>query len=344
MVMSSRHSLNIGLTVVPGNMNDKTHFPKLFSKVKKFLNPGCLIVFDNGGYSDKNGKLVKKAGFDYLTRAQWTPSDDKYVTAVAEWTVVRDKDGDIPEEGKRDYVRVYGGNSGTVKIMVFSEEKYEADMRSYRSKAERDYDEAMELASSIKNHRPRKKYRNANWFVNVSQSYIFNLETMNDRETAVQAAVESRISGHEGYFILTCSRDIDPCKALRIYRNRNHIEDGYRDLKTGIDIRPLRCRSPNGIKGRVLISFLALFVISFIRFITPEVSTFRAETMIGELNRFSVTGKVENGKVKTREYSGFTPVIRAIMRSFSTISERYVPPYVPHAPLLEGVLTPLIDN
>jgi len=320
LAMSSKHSINIGLTVVPGRMNDKSHFPKLFRKVKGILNPGCLIVFDNGAFSDKNGKLVRESGFDYLTRAQWTPSDDKYTTSIAEWTVVKNKDGSVPCEGERDYVRTYKGNSGMTKIMVFSEEKFEADMKSYQRKAEIDYDEAMELASSIKKGKPRKKYRNANWFIDVKQSYVLNLETMKDRETAIEEAVKSRITGHEGYFILTCSRRIDPAEALRIYRSRNHIEDSYRDLKNGIDIRPLRCRTLNGIKGRVLISFLALFIISFIRYITPEASKFRAETMIQELTRFSVTGKVKEGKVTTMEFSGFTPIIRAIQRAFRSIS------------------------
>ncbi len=327
LAMSSKHSINIGLTVVPGKMNDKSHFPMLFKKVKKFLNPGCLIVFDNGAYSEKNGKLVKDSGFDFLTRAQWTPSDDKYITMIGQWDVVRNKDGTVPKMGERDYVRTYRGNSGMTKVLVFSEEKFEADMKSYHKKAERDYDEAMELASSIKKGKPRKKYKNANWFINVKQSYVFNLETMKEREKAIEEAVKSRISGHEGYFILTCSRGIDPAEALRIYRSRNHIEDSYRDLKNGIDIRPLRCRSPEGIKGRVLISFLALFIISFIRFITPEAAKFRAETMIEELNRFSVTGKVTDGKVTDREFSGFTPIIRAIQDAFRTISKWYVPPY-----------------
>lgn len=348
MVMDSNKRMAIGLTVVPGNMDDKTHFPKLFRTVKRFLNPGCLIVFDNGAYSDTNGKLVRESGFDYLTRAKWTSSDDKHITEVAEWKVMpqRGIDGTVttPEEGERDYVRKYRGNSGTVKILVFSEKKYEADMMSYRRKAERDFDEAMELSSSIRNGKPRKKYRNANWFVDVKQSYVFNLETMNDRKAAVEAAVQTRITGHEGYFILTCSRDIDPCEALRIYRSRNHIEDAYRDLKTGIDLRPLRCRSRDGIKGRILISFLALFVISFIRHIVPEASTLRAETMISELNRFSVTVRGSKNGGKRLEYSGFTPFIRMLMRAFGSLSERYIPPYVPQTPLPEGVLRPIIDN
>ena len=182
----------------------------------------------------------------------------------------------------------------------------------------------MELSSSIRNGKPRKKYRNANWFVDVKQSYVFNLETMNDWKAAVEAAVQTRITGHEGYFIFTCSRDIDPCEALRIYRSRNHIEDAYRDLKTGIDLRPLRCRSRDGIKGRILISFLALFVISFIRHIVPEASTLRAETMRSELNRFSVTargsknGERDSNTVVSPPSSGCSCGHSAICRSVTS--------------------------
>lgn len=48
-----------GSTVVPVNMDGKTRFPKLFQTIKGFLNPGCLMVFDNGAYSDTNRKLVE---------------------------------------------------------------------------------------------------------------------------------------------------------------------------------------------------------------------------------------------------------------------------------------------
>ena len=75
----------------------------------------------------------------------------------------------------------------------------------------------------------RKKYRNANWFIDTKQSYVFNLEIMKDRTAAIDPVVNRQISGHEGYFILACSFDIDPIRALRTYRSRNDKEDDVRD-------------------------------------------------------------------------------------------------------------------
>lgn len=56
------------------------------------------------------------------------------------------------------------------------------------------------------------------------------------------------------------------------YKSRNAIKDAYRDLKHGIDIRPLRCRDEYSIKGRVLIAYLVLTCLYLAKYLSPELS------------------------------------------------------------------------
>ena len=66
------------------------------------------------------------------------------------------------------------------------------------------------------------------------------------------------------------------------------------------------------IKGRILISFLALFCISMIRFFHPEYRNRTAESICEELGSFSLMVLVKEGESKRRIFSNFVPLIRLL--------------------------------
>ena len=109
--------------------------------------------------------------------------------------------------------------------------------------------------------KPRKKYRVSNVFVDTYLHYRFPL-AFASWEAAVEHAVRTMTNGREGIFVLLTNRPMTPLEALTTYRSRNAVETALRDQKNGIDWRPARCTSPDAIRGRVLISFLALFCMS----------------------------------------------------------------------------------
>ena len=66
------------------------------------------------------------------------------------------------------------------------------------------------------------------------------------------------------------------------------------------------------IKGRILISFLALFCISMVRFLHPEYRNRTAESICEELSSFSLTVLVKEEEPKRRIFSNFVPLIRLL--------------------------------
>lgn len=297
----------IGLTVVPGNVIDSTHFQQTFKQVKPFLDKDCLIIFDNGGYSDVNGKMVTRLGFHFLTRPQMNKSNDRQIASPkTEWEYLND---DL-------CAHTFRGNLGYTKCIYFSVSRYNETIQGYYRKANRDYDEMEEMKAAIKNRkRPRKKHRNGNVFVDTRLSHLFPLEGLT-RDEAIEEGVGRLISGREGYFILMSSKAMTASEMLSAYRSRNEIESGFRDLKHGIDIRPLRCRDDSSVKGRVMIAFLAYFVLQFAKMLVPEVKEKTAETLVGELNSFSLTIIREKGGTIRKEYSNYGPTIRAFLDHF----------------------------
>jgi transposase len=181
------------------------------------------------------------------------------------------------------------------------------------------------IRSSIdKKKRPRKKYRTGNCFVDTHLSYVFPLGGRT-REDAINEAVRRMISGREGLFVLLTNRSLTASETLSLYRSRNAAEAAFRDLKHGIDWRPARCTSADAVRGRILISFLSLFVMSMIRFLYPEFKTKTAESITEELSSFALTVETLSDGKKRRIWSNFSVII-------VRISDRKHPVVVPLAP------------
>jgi transposase len=294
----------VGLTVMPGNVLDVTHFKETFEQIRHLLPENATIVFDNGAYSKDNSALLDAEGFGFVTRLQMNASDDTFVKKHADWWIETDDN--------MSFMKI-PGNLGRTRYVFFSAKRREEIFHMYRSKAERDYEEMKELKTALtKNKRPRKKHRNGNCFVDTKLSHRFPLDGLT-REEAIERAVKNMTSGREGLFILLTNRSLTASETLSLYRSRNAVESSFRDLKHGIDWRPARCTSKDAVKGRILISFLSLFCMSMLRFLYPEFKTKTAESISEELGSFSLTVLDRGTGEKRRIWSNFTEIIRRLL-------------------------------
>lgn len=313
--MDRESGMPVGLTVKAGNILDVTHFEDTFEQIGHLLPEDAMIVFDNGAYSRKNSALLDREGVGFVTRLQLNASDDRFV-----------------DSHKGDWVRIddvvsYQMIEGNLKRRryIFRNERLKADVLArYRRKAERDWEEMETIRKNIDSGRkPRKKYRNSNCFVDTRLSYMFPLNCLS-KEQAIDHAVERMVTGREGLFVLLTNRPLTADRIIELYRARNQVEGAFRDLKHGIDWRPARCTKEMAIKGRILISFLALFCISMVRFLHPEYRNRTAESICEELSSFSLTVLVKEGEQKRRIFSNFVPLIR-LMKSRIKGASRGIP-------------------
>ncbi len=314
--MDSGSGMPVGLTLNPGNILDVTHFSDSFNQIKAFLPENSTIVFDNGAYSKDNSAMMDDAGVAYVTRLQLSRSDDRFIAEHrGDW---------IPIDDDISY-QVLKGNKGHCRYVFRSNVRRTFVLMTYRRKAERDWDEMQIIRKGIdKGKKPRKKYRNSNCFVDTRLSYQFPLEGRT-REEAIDEAVDRMISGREGIFVLVANRPFSAEHTLGLYRSRGRIENAFRDLKHGIDWRPARCTSEKAIRGRVLVSFLALFCMSMVRYLYPSYRNVTAESISEELGSFSLTVIMDENGEKRRYFSNFGPLV-------SLIEGYERPDWVPKAP------------
>jgi len=157
-----------------------------------------------------------------------------------------------------------------------------------------------------KNRRPKKKYQNSNCFVDTRLSYKFSLDTMAHGD-AVEHAMKQTISG--GIFVLLTNHPLTVSETLGICCSRNIVESAFGNLKHGIYWRPAGCTPLDAIRGRVLVSFLALFCISMMRFLYLEFRVKTGESISGGLGSFTLTVERRKDGGTRRMWSNFTPVI-----------------------------------
>jgi transposase len=292
-----------------GNINDNVHFRRTFGLIRGFLAPGAEITFDAGANGKVNTDMLKDMGFRFLTRVEINESDEKKLQMPEnKWIVL--EDGTMACRFK--------GNLGYNRTVYFSEKRKGETLTGYRRKAERDYETMLDMKKAMDlGHEPRKCYRNSNIF--VSTDLKIRPEYLGlSREDAIEEAVRKRITGREGYFILLSNWDESEQKALNRYRHRNLSEYLYRDLKTGIRIRPIRVKNWDAARGRVIIAYLALFVICFARFMVPELRKRTAETIVQDLRLFSLTRIFDESGKSTLHYSNYSTIIRHIDKVFYT--------------------------
>lgn len=212
------------------------------------------------------------------------------------------------------------GSLGHWRYNFFSVKKRSDTLDYYMRRAKRDYAELKEIKACIAaGKQPPEKFRCKNVFVGTKLSYVFEkiVERLPE-DKAVMWALRHLINGREGKFTLASNRDMAPAEALEIYRSRNDAETAFKTLKNYIDWRPARCTNDDAVKGRIMISYLVLTVLSFIRFRCPELAQTGNEITLEKLRSFSLTLVYENGAEKRRIYSNYNAVIGAVRGVFGS--------------------------
>ena len=114
-----------------------------------------------------------------------------------------------------------------------------------------------------------------------SYSKYFTVTTGADGRTEVTRNVEALGQAHEEHgFHCLISNDVhEPGTALRLYRNRNIVEQAFGNLKDRLGIRRPLVRTDETLDGKLFVAFIALMYLSFIKKRMEDAGMFRERTM-----------------------------------------------------------------
>ena len=307
-------NIPIGLTILPGNINDQVHFDHTFGQVEGHLRDGSLMVFDQGANRKKNLNRIENSKLKYLTIRPLNKSDDK--TWIKNF---KDMDAELVDEEKGVYglIKVFPSRTN---YMYFSEQLYEQQMEAKFRKAKRMLQEAKDLQESIENNRGLpKRFKINNPLIDCTYSYQTKLTFMSEEEA--QAILKRvTITGREGFFCLVSNKDLTLIEALKIYRQKDSIEKIFHSLKNEIEIKPLRVWSDASIYGAIIIGFIAQLIISLIRFEHAELKHTSPKFIKISLSNLTVTVEYKKSNRKRYIFSNFNPISQVIWGQNTTIT------------------------
>ena len=249
--------------VFPGNTAEKTTLRKVLTDLeRRFGLRHVMVVSDRGLVSEENLDFLSKGPFSYLLGIAGRRCDE----AIA---VLRGLDGNqwqqIDEGNRVQEVGLSGQKSRYFVIDSAERRDYEQSMRE-RS-MQRAKEQLQKVAAAVKKghvKNPAKIGARAGRAVSKNHGHRYYSWQVTGPgqfqffEDAEKLSVEML---HEGKYILkTDGRHITAAEAVAAYKQLNTVEQGFRDLKDVIDMRPIYHKNDDRIEAHIFVASLALFL------------------------------------------------------------------------------------
>ena len=235
------------LTIQKGNVQDKAHFRFMLKTSEAVLEKNSLLIFDTGGNTKENKRLVREKGLHYLTlKAKKVCVYKKFIEQYT--------------RGVTQEVVINSVKYTCVKVIVEEEinyiffcEKLKQDQLALKTRKF-----TRELAKNRGVLNKTKAGKEIDEF--ITEEGI--VTTKGSLQQTLAAIENPRINGLEGFFILESSIDMEPERALALYKDKDKAEKFFRSMKEGTELRPMRHWSTNAIIGYILVIFLTNFFVN----------------------------------------------------------------------------------
>jgi len=243
-ISTGLNGIPTALTIQKGNVQDKTHMKYMLKIIKKVIPEGSLLIFDAGANTKGNKKTIVDMNNFYLTlKPKKVGPYKKFIKYFQR------------NEEKVKHCEINGRNYYSLSVLKKSEYHY-----IYFSP------ELFEIHLAAKNKKFLKSKKKGNEMLKKRKF----LQLPSDKgwvklvpmlQQTLEEIDNPYLKGIEGFFILESSLDQDPEKILRLYKQRDKAEKFFRNLKEGVELRPIRHWNNDAIMGIFFICFLANLII-----------------------------------------------------------------------------------
>ena len=310
MLFGQNSRLPVCYKRIPGSIPDVSTL-KNFIKTLGYLNLSQLhMVMDRGFYSKTNidELLEYKHKFTIGVPIQrlWVESiidefyeeiemPDNYRKIDGETLYVKTKLYPWGESCKRTYVHVYYNSHAAAAAF----DKFTEELLAYK--------EELESGQLVKNH---EEYYQRYFIIKETPKRGCKIQYNNE-------AIHKHRNRYSGFFVFLSNATKDAVEALRIYRNKDIVENCFDDLKNQLDMKRLRVQNSMTMDGRLFVQFLALIFISVIREKTrckKELENYTVRELLEEMDTLTkITYSGRYGSI----ISETTKKQRIIMEAFS---------------------------
>lgn len=267
LLSAMNSDLPIWFSPLSGSMNDSNTLQEMVRRLKKLEVRPFAFIMDRGFYSQENLNFVTDHGIKFIIpvpqSVKWThPLIQEMRSQMMENVsgYIRKENGTIIQsqtvyaplpDGSRAWLHIYRDDEAALH-------KKQSFMDTYSKR----FDE-------LSNGEPVTEH--AEFY---EEFFELGYKTKNGQRIQAKKKPETYFDEHFfGYWCIYTNAEKDAKVALECYRERNSIEVLFDDLKNQLDCERLRVHSSTAMYGRLLIQFIALILLTWIRKVIEEKGT-----------------------------------------------------------------------
>lgn len=246
-VSTGINSIPTALTIQNGNVQDKEHFRFMLKTSEAVLPEGSLLIFDTGGNTKENKRQVLEKKFHYLTLK--AKKVKIYKTAIEHFN-----------GGMKVEVAINNTLYSCVTYRANEENNYV--FFSEKLRGEQLALKERKFTRELEKNKPILKKTKAGKEIDEFLTQEGVVTTKGMLQTTLDEIKNPYLNGLEGFFILESDVNLEPERALALYKDKDKAEKFFRSVKEGTELRPMRHWSKDAIIGYILIIFLTNFLIN----------------------------------------------------------------------------------
>ena len=252
----------------PGSIVDVAQLQQMLLKAKGYGYRQTGFILARGYFSKENIHFMDKNGYEFIIMMKGMKS------------LVRDLVLSVKGsfEEKREYsLRDYKVNGITVKHQLYPSDEKERYFHIYynerKQTSEREnVEEKIDRMSLFLHEHQGMKLNLGNEFRRYFD-LIFYHEGQDD-EKFMYGRERYEVIDEEialcGYFVIITSEKMDAADALDLYKSRDASEKLFREDKTFLGNRTMRCQSNEALHAKIFIEFVALIIRNRVHFLLKE--------------------------------------------------------------------------
>jgi transposase len=235
-VLMSRDGFPIAHEVFPGNTVEVETFRHILAEVRMRFNLGrVILVADRGMVSEKVLEEIEKAGLEYIVgvRMRKLRVASKILSRAGRYREV--------------------SPNLKIKEVMHEDQRYIVCLNP--EEAERDVKVREEALAKL-----QEKLRSGRAKQLIGNSAFRRYLRLTGAGVSIDAGAVEAEARYDGKYVLRTNSTLAPDEVALAYKSLWQVERAFRELKSGLDLRPVYHWTEKRIRGHVMVCFLALIL------------------------------------------------------------------------------------
>jgi transposase len=245
---------------IPGNISDVATLETTMQFLDFLGVKNITFVLDRGFFSQDNLRKIQEKNHQFIigvpNNRKWVQNildqHSDSITSPTKYVKINEDEAlfaavhEVQFGGHTSYLHIFYNNKKAAEDF----DNFTLDLLKYKE----------ELEANNRQAKHQKEY----------EKFFFIDETDKMRVKFNEIAIQDYRKKYAGFFCILSTNKMDFREILRIYRNKEVVENCFDDLKNQLDMKRLRVHSSAAMDSRIFLQFLALIIMSHVRNVASE--------------------------------------------------------------------------